>query len=427
LLCLGFSSGLPFGVLADPLSAWLTEAGVGKTGIGLFALVSLPYSLKFLCAPFIDRLSLPVLTSRFGRRRGWILLTQGILVLGLIAMGAQNPAQNLTWFAVVAVIIAIASASQDVVLDAYRVEILNEREVAAGAASMVLGWRIGQLGASVAGLLVAEVLPWPMVFALMAIAIVVGVAAILASAEPPPACSPDERCPTGERSQGPDGSPPRPLQVWLTWMEQAFIRPFAEFLSRRAWLYILLFIMFYKFGDAVLSVMRLPFLLEIGFTKTEIAEVAKIFGTIATILGGFIGGILVMRLGLVVSILGFGVLMALSNLGFAVLLWTASDMAVLSMVIALDNISTGMGTVAFVAYLSSLCNVAYTATQYALLTSFMAASRTILASSAGWLVDQTDWLTFFVLTTIFAFPGLLLFAWMTVRYPRPKIEGASEA
>ncbi|MFZ1415385.1 MAG: MFS transporter [Defluviicoccus sp.] len=412
LTLLGFASGLPFGVLAEPLSAWLTEAGRAKTEIGLFALVSLPYSLKVLWAPFVDRLPLPGLTRRFGRRRGWALATQMLLIAALASMGLASPAESLLLPAVLATLAATASASQDVVLDAYRVEVLDERQLAAGAATMVFGWRLGQVGAAASGLMLADWLPWSAVMPILAAGIGVGVIAILVAPEP--------RAAAWSGQSGTDSTVARPARRHvrlLAWLFEAAIRPLTDFFSRPGWLPVLLFILLYKFGDAVLSVMKIPFFLEIGFTKTAIAEVVKLFGVVAIIGGGFIGGAVMARLGMMAGLLVCGVLMAASNLVFVLQAWAGADITMLAITIATENITTGMGTTAFVAYLSGLCNVAYTATQYALLTSLMALSRTALSSGAGWLADRLSWPDFFIVTTLAALPGLMLLVWMMRRYP----------
>ncbi|MCW5698674.1 MAG: MFS transporter, partial [Rhodospirillales bacterium] len=285
MLFLGFSSGLPFGVLAEPLTAWLTESGVSLTGIGLFALVSLPYSLKFLSAPFIDRLPLPILTNVFGRRRGWALLGQGLLLAAIVGMGFTDPGHQIAWTAAFALAVAFASASQDVVIDAYRVELLEEHKLAAGAAIAVFGWRIGQFVAGAGGLILADLFPWPTVFAILAGMVLVGVVTILLNPEPAKRITAESRA-LEQRAEAfleNRRHLPRQLAEALAWLYAAAILPFVEFVGRRGWLAVLLFIMLYKFGDAVLGAMKVPFFLEIGFTKTEIAEVVKLFGTAATI------------------------------------------------------------------------------------------------------------------------------------------------
>ena len=418
MLFLGFSSGLPFGALAEPLSAWLTESGLGKTEIGLFALVSLPYSLKFIFAPFIDRLPLPLLSRRLGRRRGWALGAQLMLISTLAGLGSTSPATSLTATALLALAVAFASAMQDTVIDAYRVEILEERSLAAGAATATFGWRVGQVGAGAGGLILGDLLPWSVVFAVMAGAVAVGVVTMLLSPEP--------RVRSSERSRALEARAeawlagrstlPRWLGMTAAWLWAACVCPFLEFTERRGWTVVLLFILLYKFGDAVLGVMKVPFFLETGFSKTEIAEVAKLFGFVATVMGGLIGGVVVARLGIMRGLLVCGVAMALSNLVFVLQAWVGPDLGVLALTVSVENITTGMGMTAFVAYMSSLCNVAYTATQYALLTSLMAMGRTVLSSGSGWLAEQVSWPTFFVLTTIAAVPGLLLLLLLMRRY-----------
>ncbi len=426
LLFLGFSSGLPFGVLAEPLSAWLTEAGISKTEIGLFALVSIPYSLKVLWAPLVDRVALPVLGRLLGRRRSWALLAQTLLLAGIVLMGASDPSASLAATAALAFLVAFASASQDIVIDAYRVEILEEHQLAAGAAITVFGWRIGQVGAGAAGLILADVLPWPVVFTLIAAMVGVGMGTILLNPEPK-APAVDDASATAARARAfLEGRPhlPHRLAVAFAWIYAAAVQPIVEFLGRRHWLAILAFIALYKFGDAILAVMKVPFFLEVGFSKTEIAEVVKLFGVVAVIAGGLFGGVLLARIGILRGLLVCGVLMAASNLVFVLQAWAGADVRMLAVTIAVENITTGMGTTAFVAYLSSLCNLAYTATQYALLTSLMALSRTVLSSGAGWLADRMTWPDFFVATTLAAVPGLLLLLWMIRTFPpRPAAAG----
>ena len=424
MLFLGFSSGLPFGALAEPLSAWLTECGLGKTEIGLFALVSLPYSLKFLFAPFVDRLPLPLFSKQFGRRRGWTLGAQFLLIAALIGLGSSNPADSLLATAMLALAVAFASAMQDTVIDAYRVEILEERSLAAGAATATFGWRVGQVGAGAGGLILGDLLPWSVVFAIMAGAITVGVVTVLLSPEPRVRATEQSRA-LEARAEAWLASR-HGLPGWLgraaAWLWAACVCPFLEFTQRRGWFAVLLFILLYKFGDAVLGVMKVPFFLETGFSKTEIAEIAKLFGFVATVVGGLIGGLVVARLGIMRGLLVCGIAMALSNLVFVLQAWVGPDLGVLALTVSVENVTTGMGMTAFVAYMSSLCNVAYTATQYALLTSLMAMGRTVLSSGAGWLAEQVSWPTFFVLTTIAAAPGLLLLLLLMRRY-QEKIGG----
>jgi PAT family beta-lactamase induction signal transducer AmpG len=390
---LGFSSGLPLLLTFSTLSVWLAELGVSLTAIGLFALVGLPYSLKFAWAPLIDRLPLPLLTTRFGRRRGWALATQALLIVAIVGLGGSDPAGQPFATAAWAVLLTFASASQDVVIDAYRVEILPERQQGAGAAMIVAGYRIGMLAAGAGALFLAEVLPWPAVYGAMAALVGVGVLTVLLMPEP-------------------DAAPVPPGTGLLHWLRHAVLEPFLDFLQRQNWWLILGFIVLYKFGDSLAGVMANVFYIQIGFSKAEIASVSKIFGLVATLAGGFLGGLLVARAGIWWSLLWAGILQALSNLLFAVQAVVGADLGMLTLTIAVENLSGGMGTAAFVAYLSGLCNVAYTATQYALLSSFMALARTTLSSGGGGLAEETGWVVFFVLTTLAALPGLALLFWL---------------
>jgi len=417
ILFLGFSSGLPLALTFGTLSIWLAEVGVSKTTIGLFALMGTPYTFKFLWAPLVDRMPVPYLTRRLGRRRGWAIFTQLALMATITGLGATNPAAHPGLTAVFAFMVAFCSASQDIVIDAYRVEVLEERQYGAGAAMIVLGYRIGMLVSGAGALYLATYVSWFATYGLMTALMIVGIATILLNPEPKVRKSRDsieqERRIAAYLEARPDSLGKRAKA--LAWIYGAVISPFAEFMSRRGWLVILLFILLYKFGDALAGVMSNPFYVELGFTKIQIASISKAFGLAATIIGSVIGGVIVDRIGILKSLFVCGILQMLSNLMFALLAVVGTDLRMLTLTIALENLSGGMGTAAFVAYLSSLCNIAYTATQYALLTSFMAFGRTLLSSSGGWLADHMDWVSFFVVTTAAALPGLLVLVWITRR------------
>ncbi|MGH6943903.1 MAG: AmpG family muropeptide MFS transporter [Geminicoccaceae bacterium] len=400
ILLLGFASGLPLALTGATLTFWLAEAGIDKAAIGLFALVGIAYGWKFAWAPVIDRLPLPVLTRVLGRRRGWILLCQAALIAAILVLGTAHPAENLLATALLAVLVAFCSASQDIVIDAYRVEILEERQQGAGAAVIVIGYRIAMLVSGAGTLLIADQAGWLAAYAAMAALLLVGVATVLISPEPAASAliQPAARRTLGVR------------------LREAVIEPFAEFLRRNGWrtaLVILLFIMFYKLGDALLGVMANPFYVELGFSKTEVASVVKTFGLIATLGGGLAGGLLINARGILPALWICGIVQMLSNLMFAAQAMVGHSVPFLVLTIGLENLAGGMGTAAFVAYLSSLCNVRYTATQYALLTSFMAQTRTVLASSGGVLAESMDWASFFLLTTLSAAPALVLLFWLS--------------
>ncbi|MCA8926795.1 MAG: AmpG family muropeptide MFS transporter [Alphaproteobacteria bacterium] len=394
ILALGFASGLPLALSTATLTFWLAEDGVSKATIGAFALVGTAYTLKFLWSPLIDQLPLPGLTSWLGRRRGWLLLCQAALIVAMLGLGQQQPAADAAAVALWAVALAFASASQDIVIDAYRVEILSDDEQGAGAAMIVFGYRIGMLASGAGALYLASTQPWGTVYAAMAVAMGLGVAATLLAPEPP--------APQHARAEGAG------LDRALTWLRRAVFEPFAEFLARPGWLAFLAFVVFYKLGDAAASVMTSPLYVELGFSKTEVAEVVKVFGLAATLLGAFLGGALVARTGLVRALWIAGVLQLLSNLGFAGLALAGHDVTVLAAVIGFENLAGGMGTTAFVAFLAALCHREYTATQYALLSSLFAVARTFLAAPGGVLAEQVNWPLYFLLTAIAALPGLLL-------------------
>ena len=421
MLFLGFSSGLPFGVLAEPMTAWLAGSGVDKTTIGLFALVSLPYALKFLWAPIMDRVPLPGITKMFGRRRGWALVTQIALIATIIKLGLSDPVDSLWWTAAFALAVSFASASQDIVIDAYRVEILEQDQLAAGAALAINGWRLSSWAGAAAALIFADLVSWQVVFTGLAFAVGVGVIAILLNPEPQVPIS-DEAKALEQRAEDfleRNAHLPEIFARAGAWIYGSVFCPFIEFLTRPNWLLILLFILLYKFGDAVLTVMKIPFFLELGFSNTEIGTIAKLVGFPPLIIGGLFGGLLLAKIGIMRGLLISGVLMAASNLVFVVQASAGYSPGMLAVTIGVENFTTSMGTVAFVAYLSSLCNVAYTATQYALLTSFMAFSRTVMTSGSGWVADQVNWPTFFILTTVAALPGLFLLVYMIKKVNQP--------
>ena len=408
VLLLGFSSGLPLALTAATLSAWLSEAGVDKTSIGLFAAVATPYALKFLWAPLMDAMPFPVLSKWFGRRRGWILATQIALTLSIIGLGFADPSINPWHTALMAVIVAVCSASQDIVVDAYRVEILSKEEQGIGAAMVQYGYRLGMLASGAGALALADHVSWTATYLIMAVLMVIGMLTILFS--PEPAASAQVVVPA--RSD---------------WLRETLIAPFANFMTNRSWLLILLFIIFYKLGDAFLGIMTNPFLLEIGFTKTQIAGVVKVYGLIATLLGVFLGGIMTYRMGTIRTLWICGIVHALTNLMFVVQARVGADVQVLALGIFMENLSGGMTSSAFVAFLSGLCHARYTATQYALLSSLAAMGRTWLTTTAGWTADTFGWESFFVVAVLLAVPGLALLWVLQKQLPEQKTKAGALA
>jgi len=400
---MGFASGLPFLLSGATLSIRLTEAGVSLTAIGLFALVGTPYSLKYLWAPLIDRVHLPVLSNLLGRRRSWMVLIQLGLMASIAALGLSDPQSGAGLTALFAFAVAFFSASQDIVIDAYRIEILDENQQGAGAAMTQAGYRFGLLASGAGALYLATSINWSLVYGIMAALVLIGF--ITALFAPIPKIDTELR-ETIENSEN--------------WFHSTVVAPFVEFFQRNnigVAITILAFILLYKFGDAFAGVMANPFYIKIGFTKVEIANVSKIFGVFATLLGVFAGGLVVKRLGILQSLLYCGLLQMLSNLMFAAQAAIGPKVGFLFLTIGIENLSGGMGSAAFVAYLSLLCNKAYTGTQFALFTSFMAFGRTWLSAASGWLADQTNWVTFFIASTFVALPGLLMLLWMIRRLP----------
>lgn len=402
ILFLGFSSGLPLLLVYGTLSAWLSEAGVSMTMIGLFSWASTAYGFKWLWSPLIDRLPLPPLTTLMGQRRGWMLASQVAVAVCMVGLGSTDPAETLWATAAWAVALAFASATQDIVIDAYRVESLEEEQLGAGAGNIVLGYRLGMMAAGGGALVAADAFGWSTAYAIMAGLMGIGILTTLLNREP--ARPATQAAPTGD---GP-----------LAWAREAVIAPLADFTRRRHWLLILLFIALYKYGDALLGVMANPFYLDIGFTKTDIGLISKSYGVVMTVAGALLGGVVVARIGIMRALLLCGILQALSNLVFVAQAMVGADVPFLVVTISVENLTGGMGTAAFVAYLSSLCNLAYTATQYALVSSFMAFARTIFASGGGWLADQVDWISYFLVSTAAAAPGLLMLLWMMRAFPR---------
>ena len=405
ILFLGFSSGLPRLLTLSTLAWWMSEAGIDLTTIGLFALVGLPYSVKFLWAPLIDRAPLPFLTRLMGRRRGWALFTQLALVAAILGLGATQPDIDPWSTAAWALGVAFLSASQDVVIDAYRVEILDEHQYGAGAAAIVLGYRIGLLVSGAGALFLATHLDWFGVYAAMAALMGVGIVTILVVSEPSAEIAIQRPANAGA------------VAAIARRVHGAVVAPFTDFIARRGWAAILLFVLLYKFGDALLGGMAFPFYQRIGFTGEEVAAVSKIFGIAVTIAGGFVGGVMIHRIGIMRSLFVGGVLQMLSNLIFVVQAIAGADLAVLVVTVTVENFTGGMATAAFVAYLSSLCRVSYTATQYALLSAVGTLGTTLLSSTGGWLAEQLGWIGFFLLTTAVAVPGLLVLMWLMRREP----------
>ncbi len=379
-LLMGFACGLPLLLTISLLQAWMKEEGVDLAVIGLMALVGLPYTLKFLWAPFLDRFTLPF----FGRRRGWLLVAQVALIFSIVGLGLTDPGNNPWMVAFAAFLVTFFSASQDIVVDAYRREDLPDKELGLGSSLYVNGYRVGMLLASGGGLIMADHMSFFMVYVIMAACMLPGVLTTLLAPEP-------------HASAGTPKS-----------LKEAVVGPMVEYFSRSGAIWILAFILLYKIGDQMASAMTMPFYLDIGFTKTEIGAVVKLFGFWATIAGSLIGGILMLRLGINRSLWIFGFLQAISTSGFALLAKIGYSIVALSGVIAFENLSGGMGTAAYVAFMASITNKKFTATQYALLTSLMGVPRVMASAPTGFLAKNIGWESFFIFCTLIAIPGMLL-------------------
>ncbi|MBT4921756.1 MAG: AmpG family muropeptide MFS transporter [Rickettsiales bacterium] len=386
---LGISSGLPLVLVLSTFGVWLVDVNVSKTTIGLFALATTPYSLKFLWSPFIDGIRLPGLHKVLGHRKSWLMLSQAGLVVTIVTLSSIDPAEHLFLSAVIVLAITFCSATQDIVIDAYRIELATDKEQGMFATFLIYGYRIGMLISGAGALFLASSMEWHIVYKIMA-----GIMAIIALLT----LSFPETQKNKESSKTSYGE----------WIKQYVFYPFLNFTKNDQFILILIFIILYKFGDAFAGIMTNPFLLEQGFDKIDIASIVKTIGLGFTMLGLSIGGIIVAKVNLKNALIFCGVLQALSNLMFCVQTYFPGDKQVLMLTIGLENLTGAMGTVAFVAFISKLCHKNYTATQYALLSSFASFGRTFFSSGAGIVADNFNWIMFFSISTILAIPGIVM-------------------
>lgn len=410
VLFLGFSSGLPLALSGSTLQIWMRDLGVDLGTIGLFALVGTPYTLKFLWAPLVDALHVPLLTRAFGRRRGWLVFAQLLLIGAILLLALTDPARAPFMVALAAVLVAAMSSTQDIVVDAFRVESLPESEQAAGMAAYVAAYRIGMLVSTAGALVVVSAfetsgLPrpasWMWGYVVMAALVLIGTITALAATEP-------AQSKLAEAEMGADTA--------LTRVMHAAAGAFVEFLGRRDALAALAFVVLFKFTDAFSGTMTAPFVIDLGFSKVDYAAIVKGVGLAATLAGGFAGGFVARRYALATSLWIVGVVQALANLSFSWLAIVGVNQWALALAISAENFTSAIGTVIFVAYLSALCkNPLHTATQYALLTALAAVGRTYLSSGAGYVAKATGWPLFFVICVLVAIPSLVLLAWLQRR------------
>lgn len=382
ILLTGFSSGLPLLLTGSTLKFWMREEGIDLSTIGFFGLVGLPYTLKFLWAPLMDH----VVPRGLGRRRGWMLGTQIALATAIAAIGLTEPASNLPQVVLFCLLITFFSASQDIVLDAYRREVLKDEELGIGSSVFIYGYRVGMLVSGAFALFLADqdFLSWQTVYVILAGFMAVGIVTTLFAPEP------------NVRAQ-----PPNSLQ-------EAIVGPFTDFFERPAAWLLLAFILLYKIGDSMGAEMLSPLMVDVGISKTQYALVGKVFGMASLIIGGLLGGLVVYRWGILRSLWIFGILQMLSTAGFIVLATVGNNMTVFTAVIAFETITSGLGTTAYVAFMASITNRRFTATQYALLTSMMGIPRVIAGATTGVLAEWLGWGGFYFFCTLIAIPGLML-------------------
>jgi PAT family beta-lactamase induction signal transducer AmpG len=376
---MGFSSGLPLLLIGSTLKLYLSEKGISLTTVALFALAGLPYTLKFLWSPAMDRFAL----TRLGRRRSWLLVSQIGVAAGIFALALVNPTDVLT-VAALALVIAFFSASQDIVVDAYRREVLKDEELGFASALYVFGYRMGMLVAGAGALILADQIAWREVYFTMSALMLVGIGTTLLSAEP--------KLKTGL---------PKTLK-------ESVLGPLKDFFKREGVFTILAFVLLYKVGESMASDMYGIFFRELGFSKTEIGTVSKVFALWAMIAGGFVGGALIIRLKIYRSLWLFGILQGISLLLFSILALVGANLTLLAVAIIVENFTSGMATSAYVAFMASQTNRRFSATQYALLSSLIGVTRMVFGASTGYIAQHTGWPSFFIICTLFAIPGLLL-------------------
>lgn len=399
VLGLGFASGLPLLLTYSTLSAWLSTVGVRRAAIGTFALVGTPYAFKFLWSPLMDRVPPPL---PLGRRRGWGITIQILLIGAILALGLCDPKHNLPLMAALAVVVAFLSASQDIVIDAWRVESLSSDQQAPGAAVYQSGYRIGMLVAGAGGLLIAAYVGWFAAYATMAALVGVGLLVFLLGPEPKVSAQTSYAVGSGWHAI---------RHAFST----AVIGPFRDFMSRPFWPVILIAVFGYKLGEAMAGVMSTPLYISLGFSLPEIAAASKVFGFFSIVTGALIGGIVTTRFGIRRSLILCGILQSVGNLFFVLQAVGGHRIGYLALCVTAENLTGAMAGTALVTYMSSLCSPAFTATQFALLSSLALVGRTVVASSGGILSEKIGWVRFFLLTSVVALPAILLFFWIGPR------------
>jgi len=413
---LGFSAGLPFLLVFSTLTAWLRDEGVSKSMIGFFAWVGLTYSIKFVWAPILDRVNLPFLSSKLGHRRSWMLVAMIGIAVGLLFLSTLSPRESLTIVALTAVWIAFSSATQDIVIDAYRIEAMKAEYQAAMAGAYQAGWRVGaSLVGSAVALYLAELYSWNISYMVMAAFVLIGITTVFLIDEPDRDIT-QQTLLNEKRVTDYLNNHHKPNKV-MAWLIGAIICPFADFFQRNGKfaIGILLFIGLYRISDITLAIMANPFYLDMGFTKIEIANVTKIYGLLMTLAGAIIGGVMVVRYGIKRPMLAGAIMVAVTNLLFATMVSKGHDLTWFTVIVSADNFSGGFASSAFIAYLSSLTNTAYTATQYALFSSIMTLPAKVVSGFSGIVVDSAGYTAFFIYTASLGIPAILMVLWLIAR------------
>lgn len=409
---IGFSCGIPLFLTASTLSLWLNQSGISYTKIGLISWVAFPYTIKFLWSPFIDRLRIPFLTKRLGRRRSWLLLSQIFLMGSIFALSQTDPAQNLTLTALCALCVTFSAATQDVTMLAYQVERLGHQQYGAGEATGIFGYRMGMLMSGAGALYFSEFLSWNDVYQLMALFILVGIATTFSIKEPAPIINKEAQNKEDDARNYLHAHPSLSPQVAgiLSWLYGAVVCPFSNFMKSKGWWMAILIMLFYKLSDNLIGNMTNIFLVDIGYSKSEIASVSKIFGMATSILGGFVGGYLIARIGIVRTLFITAALHGAAIVLFVVLAKIGYDLDMLYLTIAVEHITAGMRTTALFAFQMTLVTPAYAATQLALLTSAVHFGRVATSSFSGVLVENMGWPSFFTLAAASTIISLLFVA-----------------
>ncbi|WP_298941499.1 MFS transporter [uncultured Psychromonas sp.] len=417
LFFFGFSAGLPLLLVFSTLSFWLREAGVSRASIGFFSWIALAYAFKWIWSPFVDRLSIPLLTPLLGRRRSWLLLSQVSIILSLIGMAMSDPQQNLAMFAVCALVVAYSSATQDIVIDAFRIESAPEKFQAAMAAAYMTGYRLAMIMAGAGSLAIAawsssseayQLSAWSTSYFVMAACMGVGIITTFVAKEPDYKGTDLQQQQAAILEQLNAAKIPTIAGRFMAWLNMAVIAPFADFFKRygKHALLILLLIGTYRISDIVMGIMANPFYVDMGYTKGEIAAISKIFGVTMTLVGAALGGVLLTRYSTYSILFLGGLLVVITNFIFAILAFVGKDLTLLTLIISMDNISAGIATTAFITYISKLTNIEFSATQFALFSSIMLLFPKFIAGFSGVYVDDFGYVNFFIASALIGVPVL---------------------